>query len=194
MSQSTQSGVLILSGALYEGADFEAWKGRMEALLKLHGLEKFKQDADGAYTDGVESQDEDDYNSHFDLPWWEQEQRELKLYERALEMLTDHISPTILSRLHHNVRRDIKQLWLQLPIVARPFRFMDLHGELRNRIYRLHLECDRARDIEKERIPALLQVSKQTRRGPDPSTTPRNDLVSTCASISAADTGFGAAG
>ncbi|KAK5723151.1 hypothetical protein LTR17_013946 [Elasticomyces elasticus] len=113
-SSMGSSGKLTRSGLLYEG-NYTEWRDRISDLLEIRGV-------------NVEEVSCPSYHD------WSG----LAKRQRNIDLITDHISPALLSRISATDLTCPKRLLSSVQNMAKPFRLDDLPPELRSRIFGFH--------------------------------------------------------
>ncbi|KAF2163924.1 hypothetical protein M409DRAFT_25701 [Zasmidium cellare ATCC 36951] len=107
MPALVEEGTLTKSGLLYEG-NFHGWRVKVNAILKMHDLDRVVSDP-----------------LHY--------ARNASKEHKAVEIITNHVSPALFKRVPVEKRRCPRLLWRSLKTLAKPFRLLDLPDEVRNR-------------------------------------------------------------
>ncbi|GIZ43133.1 hypothetical protein CKM354_000637200 [Cercospora kikuchii] len=82
-----------------------------------------------------------------------------------INLVCKHVSASMRCRIPNTAKVDMRSLWDFLTALSRPFRFLDLSKEVRQRIYSLALEEQHAYS---DALPPLLSVNKQIREEASP--------------------------
>lgn len=107
---------LTMAGLLYAGSDFGAWTARIDVLLTLRGLNRYSS--------------KNAYVSLWDRHYPEQ-------IKAAIDLISSTylVSEDVLSRIPESAKQHPETLWKHLEAQSKPFRFLDLPAELRDRVY-----------------------------------------------------------
>ncbi|SMR53251.1 unnamed protein product [Zymoseptoria tritici ST99CH_1E4] len=154
-----------LSGILYAGCDFDAWRDKTDAWLRLRGLESFvSRTKKGEGRSGMAQ----------------------RLKEKALDAICERVDRAIIRRLPTTIKPDdhLQNFWKQLEEQAKPFRFEDLTPELRCKVYSSILGADASYNLSQWTpscsLPAILSVCSTVRKEAMPVYYSSTEFRATC--------------